>query len=366
VIGRGNVSPWDSARRSARRGGSALPRHDTEEFVRLYERMDSKTGNMPSALPAKLNGDPELSSAVQKLASLWRDFNESPRRIVHPAHAKFHHVLKEYEKRWQDVVEACCEEQRKIIDEQPKSIVAPRVLLDLASDSSDTDESSGEGVSASEAEDSLEAYLRSPEAWRFESGKDSAADLILACENWVRYQGESGRNLDAADCSRFAQAMQWMRRCVGLDLKQIERRWKEIRPIVVKEQVSNQYSVEDSRSLFGYLDQIRLAYMIGADFAAIAMCRAVTEILIVDHYNRRDEVEHLKLSQVIKKTQEQHRFSFLESPLKLLDKVNAANDILHFNRPAKNVKEFPNRTQRLVREWIDTLREMIDKAPPGV
>jgi hypothetical protein len=75
-----------------------------------------------------------------------------------------------------------------------------------------------------------------------------------------------------------AEALAWLNETAGLDFSDLQSRWKDVPEIIVATHVSEQ------RRLLGYLDQIRLAYVVGADFAAIALCRSTTELLIRYHY----------------------------------------------------------------------------------
>ena len=94
--------------------------------------------------------------------------------------------------------------------------------------------------------------------------------------------------------------------------------------------------------------------MVGADLAAIAMCRAVTEILIRVHYN---QAEDTPLVQLIISTQQRSQFSFLR-PYNLVEKVKEANRVLHFKNDDINHRD---RSPALIREWVNVLREMIVK-----
>jgi hypothetical protein len=95
--------------------------------------------------------------------------------------------------------------------------------------------------------------------------------------------------------------------------------------------------------------------MIGADLAAITMCRAATEILIRNHYNKDSNTNLIPL---VKYTEKRRKFSFLK-PFNLATKIDDANNILHFNEDIKNA----DRNRAIVRDWVEVLQEMIDKAP---
>ncbi len=145
----------------------------------------------------------------------------------------------------------------------------------------------------------------------------------------------------------------WIREAVGLDLAQVERRWKEFPVIIVPKHVSDKHGVEDPYSLFGYLSQVRLAYIAGADLAAIAMCRAVTEILIRFHYNRDNQTD---LMTSIKSTAKRPREGSILRDRNIVAKVREANDILHVN---KDDIEHRDRSSGLIRDWVQALQDMI-------
>jgi hypothetical protein len=99
--------------------------------------------------------------------------------------------------------------------------------------------------------------------------------------------------------------------------------------------------------------------MIGADLAAIAMCRAATEIFY--HYNNDPDIE---LSRLIQQTQKRKENSFMKRD-NLVAKVQEANKVLHFTSIDCRRDDIENqtRTRNLIREWAKTLHEMITKAP---
>jgi len=101
--------------------------------------------------------------------------------------------------------------------------------------------------------------------------------------------------------------------------------------------------------------------MIGADFAAIAMCRATTEILIRYHYNNDPDSD---LGPLIQQTQKRKENSFLKHH-NLLAKVKEANKILHYKGINCGIDDIENRTRTrtLIREWTKTLQITITKAP---
>lgn len=87
------------------------------------------------------------------------------------------------------------------------------------------------------------------------------------------------------------------------------------------------------------------------------MCRSATEIMIRDHYNRKDH--DTELTKLIKQTQLRKEFGFMKRS-NLVAKVKEANDILHVNRDQiRNV----DRSRSLIRDWTKAIQELIAKVP---
>ncbi len=157
---------------------------------------------------------------------------------------------------------------------------------------------------------------------------------------------------------------QWLHETVGLNFSDIETRWKEFPVIVAPQYVSDKYGPDQPHGLYGYLTQIRLAYTIGADSAAIALCRATTELLIRDHYPSDLNIKN-DLSGLIRSVQNLPRFAFLKK-YHLTDKVQEAHDILHgrsLGGSTVDMVRHQHRARALVRDWVIVLDEMISKAP---
>ncbi len=128
--------------------------------------------------------------------------------------------------------------------------------------------------------------------------------------------------------------------------------------VSVPQHISDLHGLDEPESLFGYLNQIRIAYMIGADFAAIAMCRATTEILIRRHFNDNDQ--KTKLSPLIKATESRAEYRDLKK-FNLVMKVDSANEVLHGPFTTRGAA---NRARTLVPEWVRELEQMMGIVKP--
>jgi uncharacterized protein with HEPN domain len=126
--------------------------------------------------------------------------------------------------------------------------------------------------------------------------------------------------------------------------------------------VAENYKRDVPRGLFGYLDQIRLAYITGVDLPALVLCRSTTELLIRRHYasDVPDALDSINspLIPLMKKVGVR-----LRDPSRLIKYVTIANDVLHSRMLEENVYDLPARYRALVRDWVRLLKDMIDGIP---
>jgi len=144
---------------------------------------------------------------------------------------------------------------------------------------------------------------------------------------------------------------------------------KEFPDFIVPQHISDQYGLQAPRGLYASLDQVRLAYCIGADLAAIALCRSVTERHIRFHY--ASDVPYAKNSNKTKLTgkdnnlieQVEKSFPFLRK-FNLCKKVKEAHAILHIDEAVEEEDiQHRDRDRGLLDDWLRVLEEMTDKAP---
>ena len=126
-------------------------------------------------------------------------------------------------------------------------------------------------------------------------------------------------------------------------------RWKRVDPVFVPDHVANAYGVSEPGSLYELLDQAVRAYVYGASAAAIAMCRALTKLILRRHYGC--EGEDLERIIIFAETQPNYRWMKRH---KLQDKRRLANQVLH---------EYRHVADESVVAWLSTLKELIDRAP---
>ena len=306
----------------------------TEDFVKHLALLKEKSGNSPHGIEGALGRDPQVAISIRELLVIsraidWHE-NHSKSRFIVQAHPEFPKALEDYRKRWQSAWITLKDWEDKKAGRETTTACIERMLSEL-SDNKDSSFVADE-----------------PDDWDFDPEEHSAATHI---EGMADYIGDKAD--DEPFYSRAKGAWDWLLNTVGVDLGTIEKRWREFPVLILPEHVSNAHGLHEPKSLFSYLTNIRLAYMIGADLAAIAMCRAATEILIRYHYNNDPNT---KLTPLVKATQEQRDFAFLKR-LNLVQKIEESNTILHFKEDIKNA----GRNQAIIREWVVALQEMIAK-----
>jgi hypothetical protein len=220
-----------------------------------------------------------------------------------------------------------------------------------------------------------------PKRWRFDPDQDSVADVIDALEIDCREQAEDwGEETETREFYEWkADGLAWLRIALGLDFSDLQARLQQVPVIHVPEHLSDKYDLNEQRRLFGCLDQIRSAYVVGADLAAIALCRSITEFLIRYHYASHvpnAEVSSGKGRTTLSGTnppglieQAENQYDFLKD-FDLGEKMDKANKILH--QPiAEEINEGVGSTQQrlrypfraLVVGWLNVLEKMISRVP---
>lgn len=317
----------------------------TEDFVHHYRNICDRTGNSPSNIQRALGRNIDLPHSIRRLCEIDDQLNRQrrfgSRRFVIQAHPEFHKAYKDYCDRWRVQIQRVFRDHPDLVQED----IAP-ITIDLNIDL----EQLSSIVVSSEA-------LGHEASGRFDPEKDDVTEAFNWLRNQVREFAESCGD-DWGDWTSSAiDGLDWFVESVGLNFAEVQRRWIEFPVIVVPHHVSDEYSPDQPRGLYGGLNEIREAYIVGADLAAIAMCRAVTDLLIRDHYNHCPTGD---LTPLIRSTERQSRFTFLKK-FNLAARVKEANDILH--EIGREDIRHRSRYGSLVIGWVRDLQEVISYAP---
>ena len=80
------------------------------------------------------------------------------------------------------------------------------------------------------------------------------------------------------------EAFEYFERTIGIDVETAFRRWNKLPAVFVPKHVSDRHGLTEKGSLYALLDEAVRAYLAGAPSAAIALCRALLEMILRDHY----------------------------------------------------------------------------------
>jgi len=145
-------------------------------------------------------------------------------------------------------------------------------------------------------------------------------------------------------------AWHYLQDTIGVDLEEIFRRRNETPFVFVPTNVSDRHGLTETGSLYDLLRQAHRAYIFGCDGAAMALCRALLEQVLTEHY----DVEGEDLEEII--TYAEVRYRFMKS-MKLQNKRLLANRILH------NPKRSGKITGVEVKSFLDVITGLIERAP---
>ena len=166
--------------------------------------------------------------------------------------------------------------------------------------------------------------------------------------------------LTANKCRIALDAFDYLTRVIGVDIDSIFRRWDEVPVILIPAAVSNKHG-EEKGSLTELLDGAVRAYICGAPAAAIALCRAILEMVLKDHYitdpkdrtrvDKSGKVRDKGLGDLILTAEKRYGLRRLD-----LDRLKLAGDaILH---PDGSVSPADKKT---IIEYMLTLKTLIQK-----
>ena len=140
----------------------------------------------------------------------------------------------------------------------------------------------------------------------------------------------------------------------GFDLKSVFRRRELVPFVLVPRHVANRHGAQEKLSLFSLLQQAHDAFVFGAPFAALALMRAILEVVLKRHYGS----EGVDLSDLIKNAKSLPPAANVATLTRIR---RLANNVLHFERERV---QLPRDMERELLGFLYTLRTLIEAAPP--
>jgi hypothetical protein len=154
-------------------------------------------------------------------------------------------------------------------------------------------------------------------------------------------------------------AWQYLVQTIGFDAEGTFRRHKLIPWTFVPQHVSNRHDHPGDpsarASLFRHLHEAHTAFMFGAPYAAIAMCRSILELVLREHYGAEGD----DLNDMIKCATRYlpHRVN----PLILHKLRIRANEVLHYK--AEELRHSNINIETEFRAFLLALRSLIEGVP---
>jgi hypothetical protein len=333
-----------------------------KDFVRHHSVLVQETGNCPSAIQQALDKNPELGDSIRRLHETQEIVTEivttnSRSTLLFHAYPEFSEAFNDLKERWPHAYN----DYENWQSEHARDWLANISIDDLLSALDKPPESK-----EAPKDDRPEWDKRQ---WHyFDPDRDSVGSLIGRLENFCDDEAWNFAERDVElerEYGQRAEGLTWLREIVGLDFDEIQTRWRDFPVILVPRHVADKSGPSEPRELFDYLVQIRLAYIMGADLAAISLCRATTEILM-QYYYPSDQKITKDLPGLIRSVLRQPKFALLRK-LNLIEKVRQAHDILHGRSlGGSTVDTLPHQNwaaRGLARDWAKALHEMITNAP---
>lgn len=330
-----------------------------EQFLVAFNKLKTAAGN-PQRLAAFYEESGALRDAVAELQDYIGRSGQFERRIFLSGPKRFSQVPAEFEAEWQAYKSQW---EYAIANAQLGELVGARVpFTPPPYDRNHMQE--GENPDPGQDEEFDPKFHDGGAALRL--GTDYLWSELDAYGEQVR-SGEYSdyAKLTANKCRIALDAFDYLRNVIGIDLDDMFRRWREVPTVFMPSEVSNKHG-DERGSLNELLDDAVRAYVCGASAAAIAMCRAVLEIVIKDHYipdpqdrtytDRGGKVREKGLGELIVLAEK--RFEFLR-PLKLGALKCAGDRILHrYNRSEPTRRDDEQRIVMI----MTTLKTLIQQA----
>lgn len=151
-------------------------------------------------------------------------------------------------------------------------------------------------------------------------------------------------------------ALEYFQNTIGIDIQHTFNRWNSLPAVFVPKHVSDKHGISANEGLFALHGQAVRAYIAGAPAAATAMCRALLELVLREHYLRGQVSSKEKLAKVIEIAAAQYGFLNAKKMHKLRDD---ANEVLHDYAKAKK----HSGDDAVILGLLKDLKFYIEKAP---
>jgi hypothetical protein len=333
----------------------------TEEFLLLFNQMKQAARNKPENIETLYKNSEVFRASFEALHE-FLNRSDLERRVFHsskivvPRAVGFEAAWKEYEEKW----------RFRIVPPKINQPVDEELVGYLLGLDNPTPEHAAilEKRLAEQREkifrESTVERIKTPATLRIPDPDieeefdalqhDGGAALEFGMEQLEFHSGNSWDNYALNSCRLAIGAYDYLTETIGLNLRDVFRRWRDVPVVFMPAHVANRYGASDKGSLPSLLNDAVRAYIFGAPAAAIAMCRAAYEMIRKEHYR------HGELENVVVQADYQHG----HDEETIGDLVKRANEIMHNYHNRKRLSPDDDRT---IVTFLATLKYFIEQAP---
>lgn len=331
-------------------------RNKLEHFVYLFNKLKNAAKNDPQKLEVFYKQNSRMKKAADDLF-FFVSFGDFERRVFHggskyipQSPEGFSREWKEYKEIWSGSLFDCIFEID--LDE----------LISVSADKTTNGNSTAQ----------REIELESPDPdfddefnpLLHDGGK--AFDMAF----WItqNYAEEVGTEFEDTihKASRIGlDAYDYLQNTIGFDASDVFRRWRQIPIVFMPAHVSNKHGLTERGSIYELIEDAVRAYVFGAPAAAIAMCRAVLEMILKEHYDidyqyrdkKTGEIRDKGLSRLIVLADERYNFIQGNRLRRLSDK---ANKIMH---KYASTNKLTVTDEKIILDFFKTNKFLLERAP---
>ncbi len=258
-----------------------------EQFLVLFKKLKTAADN-PRRLAAFYEESGALHDAVAEIQDYIGRSGQFESRIFLSGPKRFSQVPAEFEAEWQDYKSRW---EHAIANAHLGELVGARLpFTPPPHDRNHTQEV--ENPDPEQDEEFDPKFHDGGAALRL--GTDNLWSELDAYSEQVR-SGEYSdyANLTANKCRIALDAFDYLKNVIGVDIDDVFRLWHEVPTVFMPSDVSDKHGSEKG-SLNDLLDNAVRSYVCGAPASAIAMCRAVLEMVLKIHYLPEDHFKRDK------------------------------------------------------------------------
>jgi hypothetical protein len=308
------------------------------KFLILFNQLKNAVNNSPRNVAWLTKEKPELQKLAYDLDSIYTDINNylGTKDVKHSFVPKpFIPAWTEYETYYCKPVAEAAEPERQRVRQK---------LEELAEELERRAIENGEDPV--KYWENLSELLGKQVGQLFDPLTDNPASLMKELQDFV-YDVINDRLFEDEFYDKALGAWYFFEKTIGVDLEGIYKRWKNSPELFIPTVTES----TKADSLIDLYNEAVRSYVFGSKIASVAMCRALLEHILTEHYSLQEK----NLEKIIILAEE--KFPNLKK-LNMRHKKNLANDILH------EYEKRPEVEDKAVVDFLRALKYLVERKPP--